>query len=182
MQDDNKIVKKEADSSSNEESASFLNDVKNLEKMEEFIDAIPAEQQKEEARSILREISRDFTQIIERPSQTDPETVKIISDNLDKDNERRFQFLTQKERNNAELEQSELEFRKEKHANSFSLIRPIVVFVLLIVTACLVVGIWLCVIGKETLGASLITGSLSGVLSFAAGFGMSGQFKEEKKK
>ena len=135
MQDDNKIVKKEADSSSNEESASFLNDVKNLEKMEEFIDAIPAEQQKEEARSILREISRDFTQIIERPSQTDPETVKIISDNLDKDNERRFQFLTQKERNNAELEQSELEFRKEKHANSFSLIRPIVVFVLLIVTS-----------------------------------------------
>jgi len=61
-----------------------------------------------------------------------------------------------------------------------SLVKPIVFFVLFVVAICIITGIWLCVNGKETLGASLITGSLTAVLSYAAGFGTSNFFKDEK--
>lgn len=148
-----------------------------LEELEEILDAIPEPEQKEKAQSIWRE----FTKIIERPSQLDPENTKIITESIDKDNERKFQYLIQKQKDETTLEQGELEFRKEKHRDGFSLVKPVVYFVLLVVAACLFTGVWLCYIGKETLGASLITGSLTAVLSFAAGFGASNLLKDEKK-
>ena len=149
-----------------------------LEKIEEILDAIPVPEQKEEARSILRE----FTKIVERPSQVDPITAQIITESLDKDNERKFQYLTQKQKDETELEKEEISFRREKHRDGFSLVRPIVYFVLGLVAICIIVGIWLCLNGQPTLGASLITGSLSSVLSFAAGFGATTFFKDDKKK
>ena len=180
MNDENKLQDSNVEDSldNNESSALSKSNHAKLEKIEEIIDAIPVLEQKEEARSILRE----FTKIIERPSQLDAETAKVITSSIDKDNERKFQFLTQKQKDDTELEKEELDFRREKHRNGFALIKPIVFFVLGLVAICIGVGIWLCFIGKETLGASLITGSLTAVLSFAAGFGTSNVFKDEKNK
>jgi F0F1-type ATP synthase assembly protein I len=177
--DDNKLESDEEDSLDNNESSSLSKAEKHaqLEKIEEIIDAIPVEEKKVEARSILRE----FTKIIERPSQLDPATVHIITESLDKDNERKFQYLTQKQKDETEIEKQEIDFRREKHRDGFSLVKPIVFFVLILVAICILTGIWLCVNGQPTLGASLITGSLSAVLSFAAGFGTSTFFKNEKK-
>lgn len=180
--EDRQLEDNEEDSPDNGESSSLSQSQasKNaqLEKIEEILDAIPVEEKKEEARSILRE----FTKIIERPSQIDPLTARIITTSVDKDNERKFQYLTQKQKDETELEKEEINFRREKHRNGFSLVKPIVFFVLILVAICIIAGIWLCVNGQPTLGASLITGSLSSVLSFAAGFGATTFFKDDKKK
>ena len=159
--DDEQIESTKGDLLDNNESSSLSIAEKHakLEKIEEILDAIPVPEQKEEARSILRE----FTKIVERPSQLDPVTAQIITESLDKDNERKFQYLTQKQKDGTELEKEEISFRREKHRDSFSLVKPIVFFVLFVVAICIITGIWLCVNGKETLGASLITGSLTAV-------------------
>lgn len=168
----------EEDSQDTDESSSSIMAQKQakLEKFEEIIEAIPVLEQKEEARLILRELTR----VIERPSQLNPETARIITESVDKDNQRKFEYLSQKQKDSTEIEKEELDFRRQKYSDSFSLVKPIVIFVLGIVAVCIFTGIWLSVNGQPTLGASLITGSLSAVLSYAAGFGTSKAFKDDK--
>ena len=173
---DGKSEPKEEDSQ--KESSSLSKKQDKLEKIEEIIDAIPEPERKEEAQVILREIKERY---IERLPQDDPEILKILSESADKEGERKFRYLSQKQKDETDQERAELEFRKIKHANNFSLIKPVVYAVLALLVVCVGVGVWLCANGKETLGASLITGSISSVLSFAAGFGISGKFKDEKK-
>ena len=165
------------DSSVNEES-SALNNIPQAEAIEEIIEAIPTPEKREQARHLIEET---FVGLIERSSsnQINPDVAKILADSADRDNDNKFKFLTQKQQDAATAQQRKDELTAQKHKDRVSIIKPVIVFVMVMVILCLSVGIYLSVTGKETLGASLITGVLTAVLSYLAGVGTSDFFKDK---
>lgn len=165
------------DSSANEES-SALSNIPQAEAIEEIIEAIPTPEKREQARHIFEET---FVGLIERSAsnQINPEVARILADSADRDNDNKFKFLSQKQQDTAAAQQRKDELTAQKHKDRVSLIRPIIIFVFVMVILCLSVGIYLSVTGKETLGASLITGVLTAVLSYLAGVGTSDFFKDK---
>ncbi len=164
-------------SSKSEESSAVLNPEVDS-KLEEIIEELPAEK-RELVRHTIQEM---FVGFMERSSapQITSEVARILAESADKDNEHKFQFLIQKQKDEAALEAREFEFKREKHTDRFKIVRPIVFYVLAIVALFSIGGVWLCVIGKEVLGASLITGVFAAVFGYLAGIGTSDFFKEDK--
>jgi hypothetical protein len=141
------------------------------QELETIIRDLPAPQ-KEKARETIREL---FMGVIERSSgpKLDPETVKVIAASVDKDNERKFQYLSQKQKDQAEQDKLEHTFTVQRHNDRMGLLRPIIYIVIVAVVACMGMGIYFSAEGHEVLGASLLTGAITGVFAFLAGLGTS---------
>lgn len=160
---------------SSDENSDSSDEQDKLEMFEEFIEAIP-EPQRQEARSLIQ---KEFHSHIERSgiSTINPEVAKILVESQDKDNEHKFQFLTQKQKDDADEALRRDTFKEKKHDNHFSLIKPIIFVVLFVVVGSTAIGLYFCYVGKEALGAALLAGIWGAVFGYLAGFGTSNFFK-----
>lgn len=78
------------------------------QKIEEALKDLP-EGQRERIRHTIRETALTFFQGAVSP-RIDAETARVITESLDKDNEHKFQYLTQKQRDEAEATKRQHEF------------------------------------------------------------------------
>ncbi len=143
------------------------------DKLEAIIDKLPPDQ----AQHTLREL---FFGIIERGSsgpRIDPEVMKIAAASVDKDNENKFKYLTQKQVDEAAKSLRDDEFRTVRHTAQIKLFWPVLITVLVAIVGCIVAGIYLAVNGHETLGIGLIAGAAFSVLGYLAGAGTADIFK-----
>ena len=148
------------------------------QKIEEALKDIP-EGQRQRIRHILQEtISLTAVQGALSP-RIDPETAKIITESLDKDNEHKFQYLTQKQRDEAEASKREHDFAVLLHADRRKMLWPVLICVLFMVLGGISAGIYLTANGHEVLGGSLLTAILSGLFAYLAGLGTANFFKDK---
>ena len=178
MTDDQTNSQQSEDSSENEESSALS--IPQAEAIEEIIESMPTPEKRERARHIIEET---FVGLIERssPNQINPEVAKILADSADRDNDNKFKFLTQKQQDAADAKKRSDEFKITKNRDVFSLIKPVVFAVVFVLLIAMGVGVYLCLNGKETLGASLITGAVTSGLSFVAGLGTANILKDKEK-
>jgi hypothetical protein len=143
------------------------------EQLEAIIDKLPPDQ----VQHTLREV---IFGIIERGSagpKIDPEVMRIAAATVEKDNENKFKYLTQKQSDEAAKSIRDDEFRTVRHGDQIKLFWPILITVLVAIVGCIVAGIYLAVNGHEPLGIGLITGAAFSVLGYLAGAGTSDIFK-----
>jgi hypothetical protein len=145
--------------------------------IEEIIDAVP-EEKKEPIRHLIRET---LVGLVERSSgpQISPEVAKILAASADKESDHKFEFLIEKQRNEEAKDVRNHDFRIRQHDDRVKILRPAFYFALFILASCTAVGILLCYVGNDVLGASLITAVWAGALGFLAGFGTSDFFKDK---
>jgi hypothetical protein len=150
-------------------------------KLERIIDRLPPEQ----IPPMLREL---FVGIIERGSsqKLDPEALKIAAASVDKDNQNKFLFLTQKETNKAEqakldhdLKAKEHELKVRRYESQVKMLWPVLVSGIILVLGCITAGIYLAATGHETLGYSILSATISAVFAFFGGLGTAHFFKRD---
>lgn len=147
-----------------------------VEKFEEVIKDLPSQKQ-ESIRHVLEEISLSVVQG-GMSSRIDPETARILTESIDKDNEYKFQYLTQKQQAAAEAAKRDHDFIVQRHNDRKKMLWPVMVTVIIVCLGCIIIGIYFCATGKDTLGSSLLTAAITGVLSYLAGLGTSNFFKD----
>jgi hypothetical protein len=150
-------------------------------KLERIIDTLPPEQKQ----TILREV---IFGIIERGStpKVDPEVVKIAAASVDKDNENKYRFLSQKEANKAEQDKRECELKDKEHDlkvrrfdSQVKMLWPILISLIILIVGCIASGIYLAATGRDTLGFSILSATISAVFAFLGGLGTAHFFKHE---
>jgi hypothetical protein len=156
-----------------------------LPQSEQKLDAVLAkvpEPQRELIKHTIHEVFRDsFTAIIQGASgpRIESETAKIITESLDKDNANKFQYLTQKQKDEADDSKRRHEFAILRHTDRKKMIWPCLMTVLIVAVGCIVAGIWLAATGHEMLGSNLLTGIITALLAFLGGLGTARFFEEE---
>ena len=145
--------------------------------LEEVIKDLP-EPQRERIRHTIRETALTFFQGAVSP-RIDAETARVITESLDKDNERKFQYLTQKQKDEAEAIKRQHEFAVLRHHDNRRMFWPILICVLLMVMGCIIAGIYFTANGHEVLGSNLLTAVISGLLAYLAGLGTANFFKNK---
>ncbi len=103
--------------------------------------------------------------------------MKIAAATVDKDNDNKFKYLTQKQSDEAAKSLRDDIFRETRHKAQIKLFWPVLITVLLAIVGCIAIGIYLAVNGYETLGIGLITGAAFSVLGYLAGAGTADIFK-----
>ncbi|HEX8746731.1 MAG TPA: hypothetical protein VF717_05985 [Pyrinomonadaceae bacterium] len=146
------------------------------DKLEAVIRDLP-EPKQEQLRTTLRETFMAFVERSAGP-RIDAETARILASSADKDNENRFKYLSQKQKDAADASLREHELEKIKHQDRVKIFWPILITVLVATVGCLAVGIYLAATGREMLGTGLITGTAFAVAGYLAGVGTSDFFKE----
>lgn len=143
-------------------------------KLEEIIEGIPSPEDR-------HYLEKTFVGMIERSGAATltADVATILADSLNKDNDHKFEFLCKKLEQEEQESIREHDLRTQQHKDRFSIVQPAFFFSLFILAACTGVGIWLCYIGKEVLGAALITAVWAGALGFLAGMGSADFFKNK---
>lgn len=144
-----------------------------IPQVDQRLDAVLAEVP-EPQREAIREVIRDsFTAVIQGAPgpRIDAETAKILTESIDKDNDNKFRYLTQKQKDEAEEGKRRHDFDVMRHADRRRMIWPILVVALFLIVGCIVTGVYFCYVGKDVLGATLVTGALTGAFGFLAGAG-----------
>lgn len=151
-------------------------------KLERIIERLPPEQ----AQHTLREV---IFGIIERGAnpKVDPELFKVAAASVDRDNQNKFEFLTQKEANKAEqakrdhvLKEKEHDLKIERYKSQVKMLWPILFTIIVLVIGCLSAGIYFAATGRETLGFSILSATISAFFSFFGGLGMAKFFKKDE--
>ncbi|SRR6266508_2862543 len=147
-----------------------------VEKMAEVVSDLPEPKQRE-----VKTTMQEFMAFVERGvgPRIDAETARILTASADKDNEFRFKYLTQKQKDTADKNEREHELERIKHRDRVKIFWPILITVLITVIGCLAVGIYLAANGRELLGTGLITGTSFAVAGYLSGVGTSGFFKSD---
>jgi hypothetical protein len=150
-------------------------------KLERIIEKLPPDQVQHTIRELI-------FGIIERGASTkaDPDALKIAAASVDKDNEFKFRFLTQKETNKADQDKRTHELKEKDHALKVKryeaqhrMLWPILISVIVLVLGCISAGIYLAATGRETLGFSILSATISSVFAFFGGWGMAHFFKND---
>jgi len=97
----------------------------------------------------------------------------------DKDNENKFKYLTQKQQHAAEESKREHDLEVTKHKDRVKFFWPILIITLIVVVGCLFVGIYLSAMGRDVLGASILTGTAFAIAGYLAGIGTADFFKSK---
>lgn len=108
--------------------------------------------------------------------QIDPETAKILADTIQRDNDNKFKYLSQKQADAAAKEIREHSLATARHRD---LMRPIVWAVIAITVVSVLAGLWFISAGHETIGSSLLTGIFGALLGYLGGLGTSGHTKDK---
>lgn len=135
-------------------------------------------QEQEKVRHVFTETMMGFFQS-GGGTKLDPETAKILAATVEKDNEYKFQYLSLKEKNEAEARKREDDHEATQWRDKVALSKPILYISLIVIPVCLFIGIWLAATGREMLGSNLITAVLTGLFAFLAGLGTSNLFKKK---
>jgi hypothetical protein len=109
--------------------------------------------------------------------QIDPETAKILAGTLEKDNDNKFRYLTQKQTDSAAKEIRDHTLSSARHHD---LMRPIVWAVILITVVSVVAGLAFIATGHDAVGSSLLTGVFGALLGYVGGLGTSGHLGPQK--
>lgn len=142
--------------------------------LERIIDKLPPEQVQHTIRELI-------FGIIERGAspKADPEALKIAAASVDKDNENKFHYLTQKETNKAEKEKREHELKVKRYDAQSKMLWPILISIIVLVLGCISSGIYLAATGRDVLGFSILSATISAVFAFFGGWGMAHFFKND---
>ena len=135
-------------------------------KVESAIKDLPEPKQQE----IVHSVQEAMIAVINRGGQPpiDAETAKILSATIEKDNENKFKFLTQKQADSAAESQRTYQLKLAQHKD---LMRPCVWAVVLITIAGTIAGFAFIAQGKEAIGSSILTGIFGALLGFLGGLG-----------
>jgi hypothetical protein len=177
--EENKAGVKPEDSPSTEGESSALSasDARVEAQLEKIIDAVPAPQREE-----VRHTIQEFMGYVERSSpRIDPEVARILADSNDKDNENKFRYLTRKQELEAEESQREHELSLKRHESTVSMLWPVLLAVIFLVLGCIAAGIYLAATGKETLGFSILSATITAVFAYLGGLGTPYLFKDKTK-
>lgn len=144
------------------------------QRLEEVVRDLPEQKQREVKTTI-----HEFMALVERGvgPRIDPETAKILTASADKDNEFRFKYLTQKQKDTANQAERDHTLETTRHNDRVKMFWPILITVLITTVGCLAVGIYLAATGHDILGTGLITGTAFAVAGYLAGCGTSNFFK-----
>lgn len=146
-------------------------------KLEKIIEAVPAPQRED-----VRHTFKEFMGYVERSSpRIDPEVAKIIAASNDKDNENKFKYLTRKQELEAEASQREYALAVKSHDSTVKMLWPILLAGIVLVLGCIAAGIYLAAIGKETLGFSILSATITAVFAYLGGLGTPYLFKSKSK-
>jgi hypothetical protein len=149
-------------------------------KLEDVIRDLP-EPKRQEVRAVLSEVTASFMGVVERGGpRIDPETARILTESSDKDNENKFRFLTQKQKDLAEQEKREHDFAVRRWDSQVKILWFILVPVVLVCVGGIVEGIYLATHGHDTLGVSILSAIITGIFAYLAGLGTTNFFKNEK--
>ena len=107
----------------------------------------------------------------------DPEVIKIISASVEKDNENKFQYLTQKQRDATEIKKREQDQEGVQHKDRIKLLWPILIAAILCGLGLISAGVWFVLVGKEAIGVGFITAVLSAAFGYLGGLGTARLFK-----
>jgi hypothetical protein len=147
-------------------------------KLETAIKDLPEPKQNE----IRQSIQETFMGFIERSSagpKMDPETAKILVASADRDNDHKFQFLSQKQGDSARQNEREHNLEVQRHIDRMKLARPILYVSLALIAGCTVSGIYLSATGHDALGASILSGIFGAVFGYLGGLGTANFFKNK---
>ena len=118
------------------------------------------------------------------PRSVSPDLVKMVIETDSEHNERKFQYLDKQQAYEAEtrrradaLKEQEHNFKRDRHADQLILLKPVIWTILLTIFGSTVAGIWLCWIGKEAIGAAILSGIWGAVFGYLGGLGTSNFFK-----
>ncbi len=142
--------------------------------LEPVIKDLPAPKQQE----IVRTLEQQFMAVVKSGMnpQIDPETAKILAVTIEKDNDNKFRYLTQKQADTAALEKREYDLAIARHRD---LMRPIVWAVILIAIASIGAGLAFIASGHDAVGSSLLTGIFGALLGYLGGLGTSGHLAKK---
>ena len=146
--------------------------------LEPVIKDLPPEKQQAIRHTFEQQFMAAFVERSTGP-RIDAETARIIASTIEKDNENKFQYLTQKEKDAAEASRQEQSYRELLHKDRVKLLWPIVLTVLLVVVGCVAVGIYLAANGHEILGASILTGIFAAIFGYLGGLGTAHFFQDK---
>ena len=145
------------------------------EQLENLMTELPGEQRGE-----FKEIIQSFVAIVERGQpRLDPETARIATQSIDKDNENKFKYLTQKQKDAAAQSERDDKLESTRHQSRVKMLWPILVATILIVLTSIISGIYLAASGNETLGASILTGVFGGMFGYLGGLGTAHFFQSK---
>lgn len=154
-------------SSSSQGDALALAEEKKLEAIiEKGVERIPPEQ----FPGFLRDT---LIAIIEKGAnpRVDPETLKIAAATVEKDNENKFQYLMKKLDLDSTGKKDDREFEKAKFGSTVKLLWPIIISAIVLVLGCTAAGIYLAATDHETLGFSILSGTIAALFSYLGGLG-----------
>jgi len=144
------------------------------QKLAPVLEGIPEPKRTE----IRHQIEQTFMAAVVRAGtaapQLDPETAKILADTVQRDNDNKFKFLSQKQADTAKRESMAHQLATARHRD---LMKPIVWAVIGITFVSVVAGLWFIAAGHESVGSSLLTGIFGALLGYLGGLGTSGHLK-----
>ena len=153
--------------------------VEEFKKVEKVIEDLPLPQPKKaEIRHTFQEMFMTFVERSGGP-RIDPETAKILAETVDKDNEHKFQFLMQKQKDEAAQTEREHKLEVNRHEDRVKFLWLILIPSLLLIILGLFAGVYLCANNHEVLGASILTAIITGIFAFLAGLGTVNFFKSK---
>ncbi len=147
------------------------------QKLEGILKDLPPTKQQQ----IKQTVHEEFMAVVQGGinPKIDPEVARILTDSLDKDNENKFRYLTQKQSDEAARDERAQGFEKLKFETRVKFLWPIVTSILLITIAGLVEGVYLATHGHETLGVNILTAIITAVFAYLAGLGTANFFKDD---
>ncbi len=107
----------------------------------------------------------------------DPEVVRILSASIDKDNENKFQYLTQKQHDATDIKRREQDQEAVRHGHRIKLLWPILTAAIVGGLGMTGTGVWFIATGKEAIGGGIIASVLSAAFAYLGGLGTARFFK-----
>ena len=148
------------------------------ESLKPVIQDLPQPKQQEIVRTVEKTVEQTLIAAVRGTAgpQIDAETAKIITASLDKDNENRFKFLTQKQADNAKAEERKAALEVTRHSDTVKLLWPCLYAAILLVLGSTGAGIWFIAIGRDAIGSSILSGVGGLFFGFLGGLGSRGLF------
>jgi hypothetical protein len=117
---------------------------------------------------------------VQNAPRLDPETVKIIAVTVEKDNDNKFKYLTQKQANDAAKQLRDHEFAVVCHTDNVRLFRPVLISAMLVFVGCVTAGIYFIAIGREAVGSGILSGVFGAAFGYLGGLGTANYFKPSR--
>lgn len=144
------------------------------EKLEKIIERVPPDQYPTLLRETLIGIIREGA-----APKIDPEVFHLAAATVEKDNDNKFQYLMKKLEVDAKGKEDDREFEKIKFKSTYKLLWPILIAAIVLVLGCTAAGIYLAAGGHETLGFSILSGTVAALFSYLGGLGTPRFWKSE---